>query len=60
MTMVIGTFASGATQATNWTRLARSARSAVWASMIGFFAGNGLMIAAHTARSSISKPTSSR
>lgn len=46
VTMVIGTFASGATQATNWTRLARSARSAVSASMIGFFAGNGLMIIA--------------
>ncbi|MCA8098151.1 cytosine permease [Burkholderia contaminans] len=46
VTMVIGTFASGATQATNWTRLARSARSAVTASMIGFFAGNGLMIIA--------------
>ncbi|WP_423221234.1 cytosine permease [Burkholderia contaminans] len=46
VTMVIGTFASGATQATNWTRLARSARSAVSASMIGFFAGNGLMIVA--------------
>ncbi|VWM06777.1 cytosine permease [Burkholderia lata] len=46
VTMVIGTFASGATQATNWTRLARSARSAVAASMIGFFAGNGLMIIA--------------
>lgn len=46
ITMVIGTFASGATQATNWTRLARSTRSAVSASMIGFFCGNGLMIVA--------------
>ncbi|CAJ4611858.1 cytosine permease [Burkholderia pseudomallei] len=46
VTMVFGTFASGATQATNWTRLAKSGRAAVVASMIGFFVGNGLMIVA--------------
>ncbi|WDD91862.1 cytosine permease [Burkholderia sp. FERM BP-3421] len=46
ITMVFGTFASGATQATNWTRLAPNGRTAVLASLIGFFVGNGLMIIA--------------
>ncbi|MGN0927296.1 cytosine permease [Ectopseudomonas mendocina] len=46
ITLVFGTFVSGATQATNWTRFARSGRVAVLASMVGFFIGNGLMIVA--------------
>jgi cytosine permease len=46
LTIVFGTFASGATQATNWTRLAPNGRTAVLASLIGFFFGNGLMIVA--------------
>ncbi|MEJ4047128.1 cytosine permease [Erwinia sp. SLM-02] len=46
ITMVFGTFASGATQATNWTRLARSSRTAIVASMGSFLLGNGLMIVA--------------
>lgn len=46
ITMVFGTFASGATQATNWTRLARSGRVAVVASTVSFLVGNGLMIVA--------------
>ncbi|WP_455924041.1 cytosine permease [Pseudomonas putida] len=46
ITMVFGTFASGATQATNWTRLARSGRVAVIASVLSFLVGNGLMIVA--------------
>lgn len=46
ITMVFGTFVSGATQATNWTRFARNGRTAVLASLIGFFLGNGLMIIA--------------
>jgi len=46
ITMIFGTFVSGATQATNWTRFARSSKVAVWASLIGFFIGNGLMIVA--------------
>ncbi|WP_192459140.1 cytosine permease [Musicola keenii] len=46
ITMVFGTFASGATQATNWTRMARNGRIAVWASLISFLGGNGLMIIA--------------
>lgn len=44
--IVFGTFASGATQSTNWSRLARCGRAAVAASFLSFFAGNGLMIIA--------------
>lgn len=44
LTIVFGTFVSGGTQATNWTRFARSPRVATWASLIAFFIGNGLMI----------------
>jgi cytosine permease len=44
ITLIFGTFVSGATQATNWTRFASSGRVAVTASLIGFFFGNGLMI----------------
>jgi len=46
ITMVFGTFASGATPATNWTRLSRSGRIAVTASVVSFLLGNGLMIVA--------------
>ncbi|MCS6036058.1 cytosine permease [Klebsiella pneumoniae subsp. pneumoniae] len=46
ITMVFGTFASEATQATNWTRLANSSRTAILASMGSFLIGNGLMIVA--------------
>ena len=46
ITLVFGTFVSGATQATNWTRFAKSSRVAVLASLFGFFIGNGLMIIA--------------
>lgn len=44
ITIVFGTFVSGGTQATNWTRFARSAKVAVLASLFAFFLGNGLMI----------------
>ena len=44
LTIVFGTFVSGGTQATNWTRFAKSAKIAVLASLIAFFIGNGLMI----------------
>jgi len=44
ITIVFGTFVSGGTQATNWTRFAKSAKIAVFASMAAFFIGNGLMI----------------
>lgn len=44
LTVVVGTFISGGTQATNWTRFAKTAKVAIFASLIAFFVGNGLMI----------------
>ena len=44
ITIVFGTFVSGGTQATNWTRFAKSAKVAVLASLLAFFLGNGLMV----------------
>lgn len=44
ITVVIGTFVSGGTQATNWSRFARSPRTAVIATLAAFFVGNGLMV----------------
>ena len=44
ITMVFGTFVSGGTQATNWTRFAATPKQAIWASLVAFFIGNGLMI----------------
>jgi cytosine permease len=44
VTTVVGTFVSAGTQAPNWTRFAQRGSHAVWACVIGFFVGNGLMI----------------
>ncbi|MGY1639747.1 cytosine permease [Geodermatophilus sp. SYSU D00703] len=44
ITTVVGTFVSAGTQAPNWTRFARRGSHAVWACIIGFLIGNGLMI----------------
>jgi cytosine permease len=44
ITVVIGTFISGGTQATNWSRFARTPRIAVLATLAAFFVGNGLMV----------------
>ncbi len=44
ITLVFGTFVSGGTQSTNWTRFAKNSKSAIWASISAFFIGNGLMI----------------
>lgn len=44
ITVVIGTFISGATQATNWSRFAKTNRVAILATLIAFFFGNGLMV----------------
>lgn len=44
VTTVVGTFVSAGTQAPNWTRFARSGQHAIWACVIGFLIGNGLMI----------------
>ncbi|MFV0252183.1 MAG: cytosine permease [Beutenbergiaceae bacterium] len=44
ITSVIGTFISAGTQVPNWTRFASSASSAIWACIVAFLIGNGLMI----------------
>jgi cytosine permease len=44
ITTVVGTFVSAGTQAPNWTRFGRSGSQAVWACLLGFLVGNGLMI----------------
>ena len=44
VTTVVGTFVSAGTQAPNWTRFAKRGSHAVWACIIGFLIGNGLMI----------------
>jgi len=44
ITVVIGTFISGGTQATNWSRFARTPKIAVIATLAAFFIGNGLMV----------------
>ncbi|WP_110687921.1 cytosine permease [Salinicola aestuarinus] len=44
ITLIFGTFVSGATQASNWSRFARTPRQAVIATLAAFFVGNGLMI----------------
>ena len=44
MTLIVGTFASGGTQAPNWARFARNRRVGFWAALIAFLLGNGLML----------------
>lgn len=44
ITMVFGTFVSGGTQATNWSRFAKSGKIAVITTLAAFFLGNGLMV----------------
>ncbi|MQA86175.1 MAG: cytosine permease [Streptosporangiales bacterium] len=44
VTIIVGTFASGGTQAPNWTRFARSGTQAFWAALAAFLVGNGLML----------------
>ncbi|REG83701.1 cytosine permease [Marinomonas pollencensis] len=44
ITIIIGTFISGGTQATNWSRFAKSGKVAVWATLLAFVLGNGLMV----------------
>ena len=46
ITLIFGSFASGGTQVTNWTRFSRTAWGAALASFIGFTLGNGLMVLA--------------
>lgn len=44
MTLIVGTFASGGTQAPNWARFARSRNIAFLAGLLAFLIGNGLML----------------
>lgn len=44
ITVVFGTFVSGGTQATNWSRFAKTGKVAVFATLAAFFVGNGLMV----------------
>ncbi|MDT9086553.1 cytosine permease, partial [Escherichia coli] len=44
ITVIIGTFISGGTQATNWSRFAKTPKIAVIATLAAFFIGNGLML----------------
>lgn len=43
ITIIFGTFASGGTQSTNWTRYASTAQIAALGALAAFFIGNGLM-----------------
>jgi cytosine permease len=44
ITIIVGTFVSGGTQATNWSRFASSGKVAAWATLLAFFLGNGFLI----------------
>lgn len=44
VTVVVGTFASGGTQAPNWTRFARTPSAGFWACLIAFMVGELLML----------------
>ncbi len=44
ITIIVGTFASGGTQAGNWARFAKSGKVAFIAGLLGFLVGNGVMI----------------
>ena len=44
ITVIVGTFASGGTQAGNWARFAKTGKTAFIAGLFGFLIGNGVMI----------------
>lgn len=44
ITIIVGTFISGGTQATNWSRFARSGKIAALSTLIAFFLGNGFLV----------------
>lgn len=44
ITVIVGTFASGGTQAANWARFAKNGTVAFVAGLIGFLIGNGIMV----------------
>ncbi|AUV81594.1 cytosine permease [Salinigranum rubrum] len=43
VTIVVGTFISGGTQAPNWARFASSKRVGFWAGLVAFLVGNGFL-----------------
>jgi len=43
VTIVVGTFISGGTQAPNWARFASSSRVGFWAGLVAFLVGNGFL-----------------
>jgi cytosine permease len=44
ITIIVGTFISGGTQATNWSRFAKNGRQGFMATLLAFFLGNGFLI----------------
>ncbi|NJO20222.1 MAG: cytosine permease, partial [Spirulinaceae cyanobacterium RM2_2_10] len=44
ITVIVGTFVSGGTQATNWSRFAKNGKIAALATLLAFFLGNGFLI----------------
>lgn len=44
ITIIVGTFVSGGTQATNWSRFAKTGKVGFLATLIAFFLGNGFLI----------------
>lgn len=44
ITLIVGTFVSGGTQSTNWSRFARSGNIGFFATLVAFFLGNGFLI----------------
>jgi cytosine permease len=44
LTIIVGTFISGGTQATNWSRFANSPRTATLSTMAAFFIANGFVV----------------
>jgi len=44
LTVIIGTFVSGGTQSTNWSRFAKSKETGFWATFGAFFLANGFLI----------------
>ncbi|PPS44224.1 cytosine permease [Chroococcidiopsis sp. TS-821] len=44
ITIIVGTFVSGGTQATNWSRFAKDGQTAFWSTLAAFFLANGLLI----------------
>ncbi len=53
LTIIVGTFISGGTQATNWSRFANSGRTAALGTLAAFFLANGFVVfgGAHAFRS---------